>query len=165
MDDFKLELQSAEKYLDLADSIFVASDMDQNIIFINKKTCQVLECTKEEIIGRNWYDAFISDEAIGTVKSEFQNLVLRSGEGTHIFEDTTECESGIEKAILWSRKLIKDDYGVIIGIINTGEDISDIKQMKDDFSGIELKYLFFNQKSYNLFSTEAALYFAGMFIC
>ncbi|MDY6864444.1 MAG: PAS domain S-box protein [Halobacteriota archaeon] len=136
----KLELQSAKNFLDLADSIFVATDTDHNIIFVNKKTCQVLEQAEEDIIEKNWYDTFISDGAREEVKNDFQNLLLRSRDETHVFEETIEVVYGIKKSILWSRKVIKDDYGVNIGIINTGEEITCQKRINEDLIDIKQKY-------------------------
>ncbi|MDY6930432.1 MAG: PAS domain S-box protein [Halobacteriota archaeon] len=140
VDDLRIELQNAKIYLDLADCLFVATDTDHNIIFVNEKACRVLELSEEDIIGRNWYGMFISDEARIRVEKEFQNPFLISRDEVHFIEDTIEGPDAEEKSIFWSRKVIKDDYGDNIGIINTGEDITCQRLINNDLIDIQQKY-------------------------
>ena len=57
----RAERDKARLYLDISSVIFVALDKNGSVKLVNKKGCQVLGFTKEEIIGKNWFDHCIPE--------------------------------------------------------------------------------------------------------
>ncbi len=118
--------EKAQQYLDIANVIIVALDEKFNVTLINKKGCEVLEYNNEkEIIGRNWFDIFIPKEE----RSHVEETVLKILKGNvylvENFEHLVLCRSGKEKVISWHNSSIKNDEGHIIGILSSGEDITE----------------------------------------
>ncbi|MCD4800772.1 MAG: response regulator, partial [Methanococcoides sp.] len=58
-DMVRKERDTAQKYLDVAGVMILIIDNDQNIVEINKKGKTILECSEEDLIGKNYFDNFI----------------------------------------------------------------------------------------------------------
>lgn len=50
------ERDRAQSYLDLADVILLALDLDGRITLINRKGCATLGREESELLGRDWFE-------------------------------------------------------------------------------------------------------------
>ncbi len=112
------------KYVDTLELIIVILDMDGNITLINKRGAEILGSTKEDLIGKNWFDHFI----VGDREKVFEtyNLFarkLKPGEPSKN-QNFIKTKSGEEKLILWSNVLLNDENEKPIGVLASGEDIT-----------------------------------------
>ena len=48
-----------QQYFDSADVIMIAISSDEKVVDINRKGCEILGCSKDEVIGKNWFDFFV----------------------------------------------------------------------------------------------------------
>ena len=71
---------SSQLLLDLADFIYVAVDVNQKVLLINRKGCEILGYSEDEIIGKNWFDNFLPKEAAEDIKSAFVKRVTENKE-------------------------------------------------------------------------------------
>ncbi|UGV41235.1 DUF835 domain-containing protein [Methanococcoides orientis] len=127
------ERDTAQKYLNIAGVLILVLDNDQNIIEINNKGTHVLECTREEIIGLNWYNNFIPEEYRTESKERFNNLVKDSSRDVgDIPEKTIMTRKGNEKILSWSAIKLKDKNGKTYGILCSGEDITLQKNVENN---------------------------------
>ncbi|WP_052402762.1 DUF835 domain-containing protein [Methanococcoides methylutens] len=127
------ERNTAQKYLNIAGVLILVLDNDQNIIEINKKGTNVLECTKEEIIGLNWYDNFVPEKYRNESKERFNDLVTNlSRDADNIREKTILTRKGNEKILSWSAIKLKDKDGKTYGILCSGEDITLRKNVENN---------------------------------
>ncbi len=119
------ERDTAQRYLDIAGTIFVAIDTNGTVTLINRKGCDVLCYNHEDVIGKNWFENFIP-------KWLRENLILVSeqllrGEVLPVeyYENPILTRTGEERLIAWHNTILHDDEGKIIGHLSSGEDITE----------------------------------------
>jgi PAS domain S-box-containing protein len=69
------EKTKAQNYLNIADVIITTLDQNANVTLINKKGCEILEYSEEEIIGQNWFEKFLLPESSLSLKHIFNQLM------------------------------------------------------------------------------------------
>jgi PAS domain S-box-containing protein len=134
------ERDRAQRYLDIAGVMLVAININQEVILINRKGCEILGYEEGEIIGRNWFDHFIPERDRKSVKEVFAKLVAAEIEPVEHFENTVLTKSGMEKIIAWHNTIITDEYGHIMGTLSSGEDITDRKRAEKSLQESEKRY-------------------------
>jgi PAS domain S-box-containing protein len=115
-------------YLDLAGVIMLALDLSGNIIFINKRGCEVLGYNINEIIGKNWFDNFIPKNERDEVKEYSKKLLSKKVGPIEYNENMIATKKGDRRLIAWHNILIKSEEGRIIGYLSSGEDITEKKK-------------------------------------
>ena len=117
--------QIAQKYLDIAGVIIVAIDVDGQITLINKKGCDILGYSKEELIGKNWFDVFLPKKIREDIRTVFKTLLRGDIEPVEYYQNPVLTKDGEEKIIAWYNTLITDESGEIVGTLSSGEDITE----------------------------------------
>lgn len=133
--DEKLLKEGRDKiqtYLDIAGVAIVAIDKDQKVSLINKKGCDMLGYSYDEIIGKNWFDNFIPERERADVKHIFNELMAGKIEATERAENKILLKNSQERTISWHNALVKNNKGEIIGTLSSGEDITDRKKAEED---------------------------------
>ncbi|MCK4596644.1 PAS domain S-box protein, partial [bacterium] len=125
------ERDKAQTYLDVAGAIFVAIDTDQKVSLVNKKGCEILGYKEEKIIGKNWFDNFLPEAVRDEVKSVFTKLMAGEVEPVEYFENPVLTKSGEKRIITWHNAILKDEMGTILGVLSSGEDITEHKQAEE----------------------------------
>ena len=121
------EKELTSKYLNTAEVMILVLDNNCNITLANQKTSQVLGLSQQQLIGQNWVEKFIPESRKRDEKHYYQKL-LKDG----IKEEKTSSESiiydshGQRRQIKWNHTLLTDDNNHISGIINAGEDITEL---------------------------------------
>ena len=123
------EKQKAERYLNMAGVMFIGLDKDGNINIANKKACQILEGQQEEILGLNWFDNFIPRSIRHEVHSVYNQLIDGNIKPVEYYENLIITNSGKEKHIAWHNSVLRSDDGSIIGILSSGEDVTEKMQL------------------------------------
>ncbi len=135
------EKNRAQKYLDIAGTIFVVLDREGRVSLINKKGCALLGYKKESsLIGKNWFDEFIPVHNIKKVKKEFHRLVSGEISGEDYYENPVLTKKRGERLILWHNVILRDKKGGITGTLSSGEDITERKNYEEKLSRSEEKY-------------------------
>ena len=124
----KEERERTQSYLDLAGVMFVAIDATGTVILANRKTCNVLGYEEKEIIGRNWFDTFLPQRVQETVKKVFKTIISGENGPNEYHENPVLSKSGVERLIAWHNTILRDDKGMIIASLSSGEDITERKQ-------------------------------------
>ena len=133
------EKNRVENYLDVAGSIIGILDKDQNIVLPNKKACEVLGYSKEEMLGQNWFDIFLPEKVREIARNEFIKMIAGEVEAPEFNENWVVTKSGEERLIYWHDVPLKDEYGNITGSISSGHDITDQKIMQKKVRDSEAK--------------------------
>ena len=120
-----------QQYLDIAGVMLIALDTNQNVILINRRGAEILGFNEAEIIGKNWFDAFVPKAEREKVKSVFNRLVKGNIKPVEYFENAIINKNEEERIIAWHNNVLKDSNGTIIGILSSGEDISERKQAEE----------------------------------
>jgi PAS domain S-box-containing protein len=132
------ERDKAQQYLDIAGVMMIVCDFEDRVTMINKKGCQVLGYEEEEILGKKWADYFVPEEAKALEEETYQKL--HSGEAEILdYESPILTKDGEERMVFWHDVILKDGYGKPIGILSSGEDITERKQAEEKLRESEEK--------------------------
>lgn len=115
----------SERYLNLAGVMFVGLDAHGNINIANKKACEILECREQDVIGENWFENFLPVPARFKAQSLFNQMVDGKIKPDQYCENQIISKSGELKHITWHSTLIKDEDDNIVGVLGSGEDITE----------------------------------------
>ena len=119
------ERDRAQRYLDVADVILRALDVQGRVTLINRKGCATLGWEEGELLGRDWFETCIPLGIREQVRICFRNLL--DGDLTPI-ENPVLTRSGEERMFRWRNSLLRDDDGAVIGTLSSGEDVTERKQ-------------------------------------
>jgi PAS domain S-box-containing protein len=133
------ERDRAQSYLDIAGVMFVVVNKDQNVVLINKKGCDILEATEEDIIGKNWFDNFIPEHEKENVKRVFQQVMDGEDDLVKYYENPIITKTGEEKIIAWHNTIIRDEKGEVIATLSSGEDITDQRRAEIQLQESEMQ--------------------------
>lgn len=133
IDEIKKEKNLRNTYLDIAGVIIIVLDKTGKIKFINKKGCEILGYPLQDIIGRNWFNNFLPDKDSEKIRQRFRKLVSGKEPEEFYENEITTKERGI-RLINWHTSNLYDENGQCIGIVSSGEDITEKKRMENDLT-------------------------------
>jgi PAS domain S-box-containing protein len=119
------EKERNQLYLDTAGTMMIALDVNQQVTLVNPRGCQVLGYSKEEIIGKNWFDNYIPGEDTKAVKEVYNKLIMGEIEPVEYYENAIINKSGELRTIAWHNAFLRNKNGEVLGLISSGEDITD----------------------------------------
>jgi PAS domain S-box-containing protein len=123
------ERDRAQRYLDIADVILLALDMEGRITLINRKGCSTLGWEEHELMGCDWFDFCLPARIRDALRTSFHNLI--GGDLSYV-ENPVLTKSGEERMIGWHNTLLRDDRGQVIGTLSSGEDITERKRAEQE---------------------------------
>ncbi len=131
------EKEKLRKYLKIAANIFIVINENQEVELINKKGCEVLGYSSNEIIGKNYFDHFIPEEQKKVSKNVF--LQLMKGEiGLEEYNENQVLTKNEPRIIAWHNTLVFDKNKKITGILSSGEDITYRKLYEKELNSLAL---------------------------
>ncbi len=139
-EEVRKERDKAQNYLDTAGVMFVALDARGNVTLINKKGCEILGYTEDELIGQNWFDTCLPAAVRDSVKAVFANLMNDNAYAVEHYENPVITKSGEEKLVAWRNTILRDNRGLIIGALSSGEDITEEKRIEISLRESEVRY-------------------------
>jgi PAS domain S-box-containing protein len=123
------EKNAAQQYFELADAFVVAIRSDEVIIDINKKGCSILGYTKNEIIGKNWFENFLPKATVESMKRVFHDTL--NGPLHHVhYEHPILTKQGKELTFNWHNLLTVNETGKILGTLSSGADVTEQRQIE-----------------------------------
>jgi len=125
------EQEKSQAYIDIVAVIIVVISTDQKIILLNKQGCAVLEVTSSEALGKNWFDTFIPDDSREKVKEVFGRIIRGEVKELSSFENEVITRTGKRRMIAWRNTVIRNENGVIVGALSSGEDITETKMSQE----------------------------------
>ncbi len=125
------ERDKAQTYLDIIGVILVAIDSLGNVSLINKKGCEVLGYTEEEIIGKNWFEYFIPPRIQDELFEVSEKILSEMTDASYYYENPVLTRNGEERLIAWKNTIIKDEAGNVTGHLSSGEDITERKKAEE----------------------------------
>lgn len=125
-------LSSETKFRNLLESIQLLAimlDTDGNITFCNDYLLNLTGWSREEIVGKNWFDLFIPETERPQSKSGFSEN-LANEEMKH-FENIILTRNGKQRLIAWDRTPLYGTEGEVIGIASIGTDLTVQKKIEE----------------------------------
>ncbi|MBI4595566.1 MAG: PAS domain S-box protein, partial [Candidatus Tectomicrobia bacterium] len=136
----KKERDKVQKYLDIAGVMLIVIGADQKVQLINKRGCEILGYSEEEIIGKNWFDLFVPERKINKLREGFQNVMEGKIDLAIYFESPIVIRSGREKLIAWHNVLLRDEENNILATLSSGEDIDLRRRAESELRDAEIRY-------------------------
>lgn len=101
----------------------VAASIDARgvVTFANDALLELTGWSREEVVGRNWFELFDDNPYVRA--DYFERMEL--GEIRPHFESTIRTRSGERREIYWSSTLVHDESGTVAGITTIGEDVTE----------------------------------------
>lgn len=121
------EKDLAENYLNVVGVMVLGLDSKKEVIVMNRKGAEILGYTKEEVIGKNWFDNFIPERLREEIKVVSDKLFKGEIAPVEYYENPILTKSGQERIIAWHNVVLRDDTGKIIAHLSSGDDITDRK--------------------------------------
>ncbi|HKY22929.1 MAG TPA: response regulator [Vicinamibacterales bacterium] len=115
------EADRAQRYLETADVILLALDIEGRVTLINRKGCELLGCTELELLGRDWIETCLPARSRQALRESFHNVL--SGE-LGIVEHPVLTRYGEERLIEWRNQVLRDETGCVIGTLSSGTDVT-----------------------------------------
>jgi len=131
-DELRSRRDEAQDYLDLAGVMFLGLDRDGCVTLVNRKGCEVLGGSEDDITGRNWFDTFVSEKNRQQVREVFAGLISGEDEGGLLDYESEILTLGGEKRVLeWHNAVEHDTEGHIVGTMSSGIDVTERKRAED----------------------------------
>ncbi|MCG3221728.1 MAG: PAS domain S-box protein [Candidatus Heimdallarchaeota archaeon] len=131
---------STQLLLDIADFIYIAVDVNQNVSLINKKGCEILGYSEDEIIGKNWFDNFLPKEVAKDIKSNFVKRITENKKTELARSYPILTKEGEERLISWHGTFFNDEKGDLSGVLCSGEEITEKIEAQRALKDSEAKY-------------------------
>jgi PAS domain S-box-containing protein len=135
------ELREADRrwrsLFDNVQLVVVELDIQGNVKYANPFFLHLTGYPLEEVLGRDWFDSFLSVGQKQPVEACFRE-VLEYNFHAH-YQNSICTRSGAERMIAWNNTVLRDTSGHPIGTISIGEDITEryqLEQMKAEFVSV-----------------------------
>lgn len=135
------ERDTAQRYLDVAGVMIMVFAEDETISLVNRQGCAVLGYRGvSDLLGRNWIDQFIPASKRLEVRTAFHTFLDGAAPGVERFENPILTQSGEERIISWHNQRLFDDGGKAIGILSSGEDITERRRAEESLRASESRF-------------------------
>jgi len=116
------ERDRAQRYLDTAEVILLALDLDGRITLANRYVCGLLGWAPAELVGRDWIESCVPARSRDAMRGKLQKLLAGD---LGVVESPVLQRSGEERIIEWHNTLLRDDAGHVVGTFSSGIDITE----------------------------------------
>ncbi len=117
--------------LNIAAGLIISLDSQGDITLLNESGHRMLGYESPELIGKNWFETFTPVEGREEIWNYFKSLQDGRSDLTLTKENDVITKSGERRTILWHNSVIRDKDGKNIGLLSSGEDISERKQAEE----------------------------------
>ncbi|MHA1522363.1 MAG: ATP-binding protein [Promethearchaeota archaeon] len=146
-----------KNYLEVIATIIIAIDKEGMITFLNKVGYEILGYEEGELIGKNWFEICIPNNIRNEVFNVFKSLMKGEIIPEKYYENPIITKSGEEKIVYWINTVLKDVEGEIIGILSSGEDITEKKKEEIKIQKINRSFKMLSKSNLLLSTTESEL--------
>jgi two-component system cell cycle sensor histidine kinase/response regulator CckA len=124
------ERNTAKQYLDVAGVMLVALDSEYRITMINRKGCNILGYSPDELCNNFWLDCCVPSEN----RDETRELLSALGKSQPGMEAQIESpiltKDGQKKSIEWHHTVLFDTSGNFSGTLSSGENVTERKHLE-----------------------------------
>ena len=125
----RVEQEKAQRYLNIAGSVIVVIDEHENVNLLNRAGCKLLGYSENELVGENWFTNIVPERDRELTRAAFRQMMNQEMEFLEFYENLIRLKDGTEKLIAWHNVLIYDKKGKPIGILASGEDITEHRKV------------------------------------
>ncbi|WP_445474332.1 sensor histidine kinase [Methanococcoides methylutens] len=125
------ERKLARNYLNIAGVMLTVFDTKGRIQLINKKGCEIIGCKEENLLGKYFVETLVPKRNRGMAIRQFDQFIKGDTEALESFENPILRLDGEEREILWHNSILRGREDEIIGVLCSGEDITDRKRAEE----------------------------------
>ena len=125
-EEMQKERDFAESLINTAQTIILLLDTKGRIVRFNPYMEKLTGYKLEEVKGKDWFSCFLPECDQNRIRELF--IVAINDINTRGVINTIITKNGQKREIEWYDKTIKDSHGNTIGILATGQDITERKQ-------------------------------------
>ncbi len=111
-------------YLDVLNVMLVLLDTNGNIQFVNNKGSEILGYTKDELIGKNWFEICIPEPQKEEMLQVYEQVMSGEMKDVEDYTNPVLAKDGTLRTIKWHNGLLKNEAGKITGSLSSGIDIT-----------------------------------------
>lgn len=119
----------AESLIETAQTIILVLDADGNIVRFNPYTAQLLGYTVDEIKGQNWVETCVEPGERPAVQEVIRQTMIDTQTRGNV--NPIIARDGRRILVEWSNNLLLDTEGRMIGVLATGNDITDHSRVEN----------------------------------
>ena len=139
-DRLEHERVRAQQYFNLAGVAFVVLDANETVVMANAAAGKLLECSEQDIAGKNWFDNFIPGHERERTRAVYRDLMLSDSSLVQDFENAVLTKTNRERIVAWRNSVLKDDHGAVVGVLASGEDVTDLRRAMRSVDEAAQKY-------------------------
>ena len=144
----KDERDKLQRYLEIAEVLFLVLDKDEEIVLINRKGCEILGYAEEELTGKNWHENFTKKENKESARETFNSII--NGRLVEYSDEIIVTKTGEERMVSWHNVALRDKEGNIEGTLSCGIDVTEGKRLREQLEYNKLKLELFANLSHEL---------------
>ncbi|XHH09973.1 MAG: PAS domain-containing protein [Candidatus Bathyarchaeia archaeon] len=118
--------------LNMEDLIVVVLKVDETVEDINQKGCELLEYSKREVLGKNWFDVFIPELKREEERLSFHQLINGTLQKAYM-ETQVLTKTGKTLSVSWHLLPVKNQKGDIKRAVLTGKEVTAHKKIQDRY--------------------------------
>lgn len=125
------ERDRTRQYLDAAQTVLLATDVDGRINMINRKGCEVLGLTPGEVTGSEFSDLVPAADRAAFAR-RLQEAQVQAGDAALHFEQTMLRGDRGSRLLAWRCVALRDPGGTVSGVLCSGEDVTSVRQIENE---------------------------------
>jgi PAS domain S-box-containing protein len=109
--------------------IAMTVDRDARITYCNDHLLRLTGWTREELLGRDWYETFVPNEIVSNMRATFEALL---GDAPHAWHHENEIvtRSGKRLLIQWNNTVLRSLSGDVTGAASIGGDVTERRKLE-----------------------------------
>ena len=125
------ELVLAESLIETAAVMVWVLDTGGRIFFMNPHMQRVTGCELGAVRNQDWFATFVPAEQQAQARERFGETI-ESSEARATVRDTVNTMDGRIREIEWKERTLRDGEGSVIGLLATGQDVTERSQMEEE---------------------------------
>lgn len=126
------ERDRANQYLEAAETMLVAIDLDGRIKRLNRKASEILGWSESSLMGMNWIDAVIAEADQPAARAQFERLISDPAAEPQHCECRARTARGDERILAIRCTAVRSTEGEVTGVLCSGEDITERKRAEEE---------------------------------
>ena len=123
------EAERAQRYLDAAEVILLALNLEGRITLVNRYGCSLLGWTAEDLLGQDFIETCVPARIRDETRQKLSRV--QSGDDS-VVENPIVTRSGDERLIEWRTSFLRDVAGHIVGTLSSGSDITNRQRAEEE---------------------------------
>lgn len=122
--------EQSRQYLDIVEVVFLTLDADGAVSLINRKGCNLLGYSEQELLGKDWFETCIPEAERESLRKYFDSFMSGEEAVPELHENGVVTRNGEFRYIRWRNAVLREASGRIVGVLSSGEDISEQKKIE-----------------------------------